>query len=191
MADKTKSIKTATDKELDELLVRLRKENEVQNLIADLKRKSTPRDPLGNYISYDKPEVSTEEPIESLYHKADEALAHFGILGMKWGVRRAIGPDGRVKSGRSKEYSEDYINSRALKKKGYKNLSTNELKELTKRMNLERQLRELKTSDYTKGMDVVKTVTMVGTTLASAYALTQTPLGQAIKKAVTTAKHGK
>ena len=88
MADKTKTIKTATDKELDELLIRLRKENEVQNLVGDLKRKSTVNGPFGNSISYERPEVSTEAPIESLYHNAEDVLAHFGILGMHWGHRK-------------------------------------------------------------------------------------------------------
>jgi len=184
MVDKTKSIKTATDKELDELLVRLRKENEVQNLVGDLKRKSTLNDPFSNSVSYDRPEVSTEAPIESLYHnKADAILAHFGIGGMKWGVRRQTSPGGVVRSlsKSSKQSSEDFIKSRESKAKGYKNLSTKELQDLTKRMQLEKQLRELKASDYSKGLEIVKTVTAAGTTLAAAYALSQTPLGAKIK----------
>lgn len=183
MADKTKSIKSATDRELDELLVRLRKENEVQNLIGDLKRKSTPNSPFGNSVPYDRPEVSTEVPIESLYHKADETLAHFGILGMKWGVRRKLGPSGTV--GGQKKGSDDYLKSREVKSKGYKNLSTKELKDLTQRMQLEKQLRELTVSDYTRGMEAAKAVLAVGTTAASIYALSTTPMGQAIKKAIT------
>lgn len=90
MADKTKTIKNATDKELDELLVRLRKESDIQNLVADLKRKSTINNPFTNGIPYDQPEVSTEVPIELLYHKVDEVLTHFGILGMKWGHRKDL-----------------------------------------------------------------------------------------------------
>ena len=187
MADKTKSIKSATDRELDELLVRLRKENEVQNLIGDLKRKSEPNSPFGNSVPYDKPEVSTEVPIESLYHKADETLAHFGILGMKWGVRRKPGPNGTVGkgSGTQRKGSDDYLKSRDIKAKGYKNLSTKELQDITKRMQLEKQLRELTVSDYTRGMEAAKAVLAVGTTVASIYALSTTPMGQAVKKAIT------
>lgn len=219
MADKTKSIKSATDRELDELLIRLRKENEVQNLIGDLKRKSTPNSPFGNSVPYDRPEVSTEVPIESLYHKADETLAHFGILGMKWGVRRdrraleanrrdvaslrkhgfnkeadaveAVGRKIRTRLNktetRTKEKigSDDYLKAREIKSKGYKNLSTKELQDLTKRMQLEKQLRELTVSDYTRGMEAAKAVLAVGTTVASIYALSTTPMGQAVKKAIT------
>lgn len=189
MADKTKSIKAASDKELDELLIRLRKENEVQNLVGDLKRKSTPRDPFGNSISYERPEISTEAPIESLYHEAVEnTLKHFGILGMKWGVRRTPGSDGLVssRSTSSRNYSsEDYKRTRELKKKGVKNLSTKELQEVTKRMNLEKQLRELTVSDYSKGMDATKAILAAGTTIAGVYGLSTTPLGQAIKKKLT------
>jgi len=185
-ADKSKTIKESTDEELDTLLRRLRRESEVQNLIGDLKRKSEPTSPFGNSVSYDRPEVSTEAPIESLYHKTEETLAHFGILGMKWGVRRKTGSNGLVSNrGPAAKGSEDYIKSREVKAKGYKNLSTKELQDLTKRMQLEKSLRELTVNDYTRGMDAAKAVLAVGTTAASIYALSTTPMGQAIKKAIT------
>lgn len=186
-ADKSKTIKESTDEELDTLLRRLRRESEVQNLIGDLKRKSEPNSPFGNSVSYDRPEVSTEAPIESLYHKTDETLAHFGILGMKWGVRRKPGPNGTVGkgSGTQRKGSDDYLKSRDIKAKGYKNLSTKELQDITKRMQLEKSLRELTVNDYTRGMEVAKAVLAVGTTAASIYALSTTPMGQAVKKAIT------
>lgn len=45
--------------------------------------------------------------------------------------------------------------------------STKELQDLTKRMQLEKQLRELSVSDYTKGMEVAKAILAVGTTAAN------------------------
>lgn len=172
MADKTKSIKNSTDKELDELLIRLEKENRVQNLVADLRRKSSP---MGMF-TYDAPQVSTEEPVESLYH--------YGILGMKWGVRRGKNQVGKTGSAKSKG-SADYQKSRQLKKKGAMNLSTQELKDLTQRLQLEKQYKELKPSKYKKGMDIAKNILAAGTTMASLYALSKTPLAQDIKAAIT------
>jgi hypothetical protein len=206
MVDKSKTIKNATDKELDELLTRLRKELELQRLIGDMKRKSEPP-------SWDTPpQISTEEPIESLYH--------FGILGMKWGRhRRGIGitrerqtaydkkdleklnNGGHIRIGLTKKRqaaydkkdkeaiersleenaaSEDYTTSRKLKKRGQRNLSTKELKDLTQRLQLEKQLKDLSPSDVRKGLNFVKGVTAAGTTIASLYALSQTPLAKDI-----------
>jgi len=120
MADKTVSIKSATDRQLDELIARLRKENEVQNLILDLKRKSIKRDPLNpnahNY-SYEFPEISTEVPVEDLYHNSVEnTLQHYGILGMKWGVRRFQNPDGSLTPAGRERYRATSSDSAITKK---------------------------------------------------------------------------
>ncbi len=173
MADKTKSIKSATDKELDELLIRLRKENNLQDLIAGLKRKSTPNTSYGPEVSYERPEVSTEEPIESLYH--------YGILGMRWGVRRKRGPDGRVTS---KVVSDDHKKARDLKKRAPQGLSTTELRDLNQRLQLERQYSDLSPDAVKKGKTVVKGVLNTGKTVAALYAASQTPRGQQVIKAV-------
>ena len=75
MADKSVTIKNATDKQLDEVINRLRKENEAQMLVFDLKRRS-----LTEFTPYDAAlGISTETPIEDLYH--------YGVPGMKWGRR--------------------------------------------------------------------------------------------------------
>jgi hypothetical protein len=94
---------------------------------------------------------------------------------MKWGVRRD-------RSTSKPKGSSDYENARALRKKGSKNLSTNELQELTKRLNLEKQYRDLNPSDFDKGMNLIKKITAAGTTLASLYAVLKTPLAQDILK---------
>lgn len=171
MTDETVTIKNATNKQLDELLIRLRKENEVQNLIRDLKRKSTNQDYSYNY----EQSVSTEEPIESLYH--------YGVPGMRWGVRRKRNSGGRIKGKRS-QGSSDYQKTRKLKRRGTKNLSTQELKELTQRLQLEKQYKDLSPAQITRGLNVVKTITAAGTTVASLYALSKTPLAQDVIKAM-------
>ena len=120
------------------------------------------------------------------YESVQNALAHYGILGMKWGVRRTEAQLGRARKPTS-QGSEDYQTSRELQKRGAKNLSTKELKALTTRMQLEQQYSNLKPNQYKKGLATVKKITAAGTTVASLYALTKTPLGQDVTRAVKTA----
>lgn len=144
MADKTKTIKSATDKELDELIVRLRKENELQDLVTYLKRKSNPP---GN-ISYDNPNVSTEEPIDTLYH--------YGILGMKWGKRKSQSGRTTTSSKKAAEsQSDDHKKKTNLKKKKVSEMSNAELKDLTTRMQLEKQYKDLRKTEVSAGKKFV------------------------------------
>jgi hypothetical protein len=83
-----------------------------------------------------------------------EVLAHFGVKGMKWGVRRGVGTP-RAPS------SEDKARADELAKKvkvggGHHVLSNKELEDLTKRMNLEQQYSRLDVSDVKRGEDAVK-----------------------------------
>lgn len=65
----------------------------------------------------------------------EKALAHYGIKGMKWGVRRKRGKGGRV--------SSDYSKSRAILKKKLSQMSDDELKQLNKRLEMERKLKQV------------------------------------------------
>ena len=86
-------------------------------------------------------------------------LYHFGIKGMKWGVRRFQNKDGtRTTAGKSrrKEYSSDYIDSRT--KKSISSMSNEELKKRINRYQLENQYRSLEPSVYNKGMTMAKKI---------------------------------
>ena len=149
MADKSKTIKNATDQELDELIRRLRKENEVQGIIADIKRKSTE-----GYTPYDYNQgVSTEKSIESLYH--------FGIPGMHWGHRNRRGnPTKRTQQTTQvhDDVSDDHIKKEILKTKKLNTMSNSEIKSLNERLQLERQYRDLTKTEISPGKRFVSEI---------------------------------
>lgn len=85
----------------------------------------------------------------------DEFLEHYGIKGMKWGVRRRRGSDGLV------EKSGDVKNAEAAKakigKKGNTDaLSNKELQALVTRMNLEQQFSKLNAGNTKKTNPALK-----------------------------------
>lgn len=70
--------------------------------------------------------------------KENNTLAHYGILGMKWGVRK----DRRARSGRARsETHEDY--KKAHEKKSVKSMSDAELRNRNNRLLMEQQYAEL------------------------------------------------
>lgn len=67
-------------------------------------------------------------------------LAHHGILGQKWGIRRFQNKDGSYtaegkKRRREDSYSDDYKRIRDLKKKKPEELSTKEIEDINRRDN--------------------------------------------------------
>lgn len=99
-------------------------------------------------------------------------LYHFGIKGMKWGVRRFQNKNGtRTAAGkiRRKEYSSDYTESRM--EKDIRSMSNEELKKRINRYQLENQYRSLKPSVYNKGMSMAKKILATVGVVGGLYAI--------------------
>jgi len=87
-------------------------------------------------------------------------LKHVGVLGMKWGRRKDS----------SASDSPDHTRTRILKKKKTSQLSTDELRDLTQRLQLERQFKDLSKTQITRGQKILRAILLsVGKKLASSY----------------------
>lgn len=132
----------------------------------------------------------------------DDFLAHYGIKGMKWGVRRKRGSDGRVKGsggrdadgrlqpGQPRAKSFDANQADKLKKKRISEMTNSEIKQLSERLRIEQELKQLKAKDSNKlksGQERVKEIASVGKTLNDVYTVVNGPLGKAVRDAVKTA----
>ena len=107
-----------------------------------------------------------------------EFLEHYGVKGMKWGVK-----GGASKRGKQ---SKDYEQASTLASKGSKALSNDELRTALNRIQMERQYSQLTAtpSKAAVGLSVVKKALDVGNTANNIVAFSKSPIGQEIAKAM-------
>ena len=104
-------------------------------------------------------------------------LYHFGVKGMRWGVRKASPSGSGTKSYKS---SRDYNAANRLRRKakgsGTKSLTNKEMKMLNTRLELEKKYNQLNPSSLEKGRKVLATTVSVVGGVTTLYAVTKSPL---------------
>ena len=109
--------------------------------------------------------------------QVEDFLAHFGVLGMKWGVRRqSIGVTGArhvsVEAATAKNLQEQ------VRRSGTQSLSNRDLQTLVTRLNLERQYSQLNQQQVGQGRRFVNGILRdSGKALATGYILKYAPRG--------------
>ena len=103
-------------------------------------------------------------------------LYHYGVLGMKWGVRRYQNKDGTLTNAGKKrnkrirsELSDDAKEANRIKKKSVGEMSNAELRKINERLQLERNYSQLNPSKIRRGMVVAGTVATAMGTVATLY----------------------
>ena len=99
---------------------------------------------LNDYLKMNQQESQMKDRDPNIVHS--NHLEHFGVKGMKWGVRKDLSKTKSTTGRRVRRQrigSEDYTRAKALRKKKPSELSNREMQELVSRMNLERQYSQL------------------------------------------------
>lgn len=84
-------------------------------------------------------------------------LYHFGIKGMKWGIRRFQNRDGTLTPQGKNRYQKDV-----------KRMSDRELRRAVNRLEMERKYTQLAKSDINRGKKYIDTIAKTGLTVAAA-----------------------
>lgn len=103
--------------------------------------------------------------------KMDDELMHYGVLGMRWGVRRSktSSSGSSRKRKRQVNLSEDAKTAKALKKKKLDEMSNAELRKLNERQNLERNYRQANKGHVATGMKFVASAAATTGTILTLY----------------------
>lgn len=95
----------------------------------------------------------------------DEELYHYGIKGMKWGIRRYQNKDGTLTAaGKKRElektrgWSKEAKEARRIKRKSVHQMTNKELQTLNRRMDLEANYRRLNPNAVKRGLAFVGAV---------------------------------
>lgn len=109
-----------------------------------------------------------------MFHTHSNELAHWGVKGMKWGVRRYRNRDGSLTPAGRKRYENTWSDeakevSRLKRTKNVKEMSNSELKRYNERVRLEQEYSRLSPNKVKKGMAVVAAAVITMETMNKFY----------------------
>jgi hypothetical protein len=102
----------------------------------------------------------------------DDTIEHYGVKGMHWGVRKARNERVRKEAFDSKKVTE-------LRKRGKKNLSNKQLKEVNDRLNMEQNFSRMNPSAIKKGTEAAAGILATVGVAVTAYNMATSPAGKA------------
>lgn len=107
-----------------------------------------------------------------------EYLAHYGVKGQRWGVRRTRAALARAARREGREPSPEAARAKALSKKKRSQLTNEELRFLNERQNLEQNNRRLNPTVVEKGHNKTKAVLALAGTAVAAERFINSPTGK-------------
>lgn len=119
----------------------------------------------------------------------DSELAHFGILGMKWGVRKSQEErNADRRAARAANKRQRILNSPGKLRKNLDQFTDKEINDAIKKMQLDRTLRSLRNDNFSKGAQYVNSILALPNAASSAYNLYNSNLAKAIKAKLKSGK---
>ncbi|MGL5254531.1 MAG: DUF7211 domain-containing protein [Brevinema sp.] len=124
----------------------------------------------GLYLVNNKGQIKLFDDESFSHYQKDDFLMHFGVLGMKWGVRKDSGGSGK----RSGKGHSDYEDSLSLRKKSINEMSNAELRKVTERMQLEKNYSRITSEEKSYGKRYVENFAYAAAPVAIATATSKT-----------------